>query len=233
LADEYLQLKLNFDAIQLQQDLVKWQNANWLNHFNKAVNKNGWAALPLRSPGGSTESISASADINAYADTYYLAQSPYFARVMKAFKCKKHSVRLLALAPDTQIKRHTDHELSFEDGLARIHIPIKTHSKVKFILAEQRLRPREGESWYINANYPHSVNNTSKLTRVHLVMDCQVNPWLTEQFKLAGYRKPEVIYKYGEPSINDKNVYEVIAGLKALNTDTSHAMAERLSQMAK
>jgi len=231
---ELLRLKLDFDVSALQEELVKFQQQHWHDHFNKSVNEYGWTALPLRSPEGCCDSILAGeATAAAYADTPYLQQSPYLQQVLERFHCPKHAVRLLALAPGTQIKRHRDHELSFEDGLARIHIPVRSHPKVEFMINDHRLEAAEGESWYINANYPHSVDNASDITRVHLVIDCQVNDWLKNEFARAGYRKIEVENKYGDPAINDANVFEVIARLKTLNTPGGDAMAQRLLAIVK
>ncbi len=237
LAHEYLQLGLNFDALRLQQDLALWPDSHWVDHFNKTVNEGGWSALPLRSLGGKEDSIFAcESKVDSYLDTSFLTRSPYFRHVIDAFECQKHSIRLLALASGTRIARHTDNELSFEDGLARIHIPIKTHENVEFMIADKQLRASEGECWYINANHPHSVINNSEVTRVHLVMDCVVNEWLHGVFKQAGHSEASVARlssgnKYNDPSINDENVEEVIGRLMALNTDVSYEMAERLREI--
>ena len=51
-------------------------------------------------------------------------------------------------------------------------------------------------------------------------------------FEQAGYRKTEVANKYGDASVNDGNVSEVIAQLKTLNTQAGNAMADRLSEIA-
>lgn len=231
---ESLRLMLNFDVARLQQSLACCEGEAWLNHFNKAVNKTGWTALPLRSPDGCSTSIFAGqSSVDDYADTCYLTQSPYFQQVLDAFKCQKHAVRLLALAPGAIIKRHRDHQLSFEDGLARIHIPIRTNNKVEFTLNDSLLDLKEGTTWYLNANFPHSVYNGSEITRVHLVLDCQVNVWLEKTFAQAGYQAPVYVDKYGDPSINDENVAEVITQLKTLKTDAGNAMALRLSEISK
>jgi hypothetical protein len=37
---------------------------------------------------------------------------------------------------------------------------------------------REGECWYLL----HCVHNRGTTDRVHLVIDCQLNPWLDEMF---------------------------------------------------
>jgi len=37
----------------------------------------------------------------------------------------------------------------------------------------------EGECWYLDFNLPHYVDNRSSDDRIHLVVDCHVNDWVT------------------------------------------------------
>jgi quercetin dioxygenase-like cupin family protein len=69
-----------------------------------------------------------------------------------------------------------------EDGVARVHIPIKTSADVDFYLDRERIEMNEGEAWYLNFNLKHSVRNTGGAERVHLVVDCVVNDWLRSFF---------------------------------------------------
>ena len=42
---------------------------------------------------------------------------------------------------------------------------------------------KEGECWYCNFDIQHEVYNRGKETRVHLIIDCIVNDWLTNVFE--------------------------------------------------
>ena len=42
-----------------------------------------------------------------------------------------------------------------------------------------------GEAWYLNFNLPHSVANRGTTDRIHLVIDCVMNPWLDAFFAEA------------------------------------------------
>jgi hypothetical protein len=42
-----------------------------------------------------------------------------------------------------------------------------------------------GEYWYLDFTLPHRVANRSDRSRIHLVIDCVVNPWLLEQLASA------------------------------------------------
>jgi hypothetical protein len=56
---------------------------------------------------------------------------------------------------------------------------------VSFFLAGERLLMNEGESWYLNFNLPHRVENRSCADRIHLVLDCVLNDWLRARFPVS------------------------------------------------
>jgi hypothetical protein len=39
-----------------------------------------------------------------------------------------------------------------------------------------------GECWYLDLRLTHRAANRSSVRRVHLVIDCKVNPWLEGLF---------------------------------------------------
>jgi hypothetical protein len=47
-----------------------------------------------------------------------------------------------------------------------------------FVPDGERLNLAEGTAWYLNVNYPHSLDNAGKIDRIDLVFDCLVNDWL-------------------------------------------------------
>jgi hypothetical protein len=44
---------------------------------------------------------------------------------------------------------------------------------------------QEGDCWYINANLPHRIANKGSSNRIHFVVDCKVNHWLSQVFNQA------------------------------------------------
>ncbi len=63
--------------------------------------------------------------------------------------------------------------------MVRFHIPVITNPEVEFYLNRERVNMSEGECWYLDFNFPHYVNNRSTEDRIHLVVDCYVNDWVT------------------------------------------------------
>lgn len=227
-ATPFLRLPFNFDTTLLQQDLAAVRQQHWIAHYNNQAHEKDWLCLPLRSAGGNAQHILAVAD--QFLDTTFLQLCPYFQFILNSFACEKTSVRLMALAAGGKILPHSDPGGGYEDGVARLHIPIQTSPLVTFTIDDKELHFAAGTCWYMNANCQHSVNNASALERIHLVIDCVPNAWLDETFIAAGWKKnPDNVY--GETNINAENVTQIIAQLKANNHPTSLALADKLAQI--
>lgn len=109
-----------------------------------------------------------------------LAGCPYLCELLATFHCPQQAVRLLRLKAGSAIKEHRDHELGFENGEIRLHLPVMTNPEVEFVLAVNRVVVSEGECWYLNFNLPHRVANCGATDRIHLIIDCVVNDWLRQ-----------------------------------------------------
>ena len=125
-----------------------------------------------------------------FVDTPALAGAPYFRQVLAGFACPLYAARLMRLAPGSRIKEHRDHDLCFEDGTVRIHIPVVTNAGVDFRLNGARCTMAAGSSWYLRLSDPHSVANGGGTERVHLVIDAVVNDWVAELFAAGRYPCP-------------------------------------------
>jgi len=172
-----LKLPLAFDPAQLQGDLNKMLESEFLPHFNTRYYEGDWSVVPLRSVGGAANQIYPDPTKNTFADTPLLARCAYIKEVLTAFRCDLLSARFLRLAAGSIIKEHCDYNLSVEDGEARVHIPVITNPDVEFFLNNERVIMNEGECWYLNLNLKHRVANNGRTDRIHLVIDCVVNDW--------------------------------------------------------
>lgn len=231
---KYLQLAQSFDVKRMQWELARLEEHSWLQHYNKSHYDGKWGILPLRSIGGNPANIvsihaSSVNQLPTYQDTPLLFACPYFQTVINFFECEKTSVRLMKLYRGGLIKEHRDHELSFEEGEARFHIPVITDPGVRFYLDDELISMKEGECWYMNLSLKHRVVNESTIDRVHLVVDCKVNDWMKELFNKGIVRIKE-IESEARKSTSKEEIYKIIAQLKELNTPTSLQLA---SQMEK
>lgn len=222
----HIKFPFHFDVNNLQSDINKIQNNKWIAHYNKNDYEGNWTSLSLLSVDGKSETIYASPIISeAIFETEILSSCPYLKEVLDGFLYKKTCVRLLRLAANAEIKPHSDNCLGYEDGTFRIHIPIITNPNVEFILDNERLIMNEGECWYINANFIHSVTNKGKEDRIHLVIDGIRNDWTDNLFfkdhDESQFQKPI-------PVINEAEKKLIIAQLKLLNSATADEIISKL-----
>ena len=183
-----LRLPMEFDPAALAADLAAVERAGWTEHFVKQNYDGDWSAIALRAPRGETHPVRmiySDPACTDFLDTPALAVVPYLRQVLSAFACPLMSARLMRLAPGSLIKEHTDHDLAYEDGKARIHIPVVTNAHVDFRLNGVRCVMPAGSAWYLRLSDPHSVANRGASARVHLVIDAAVNAWLAGLFEAA------------------------------------------------
>jgi len=221
----FLELQFEFDVVKLTHDLALVSSDDWVNHQNSSAYVGSWLIAALTSTDGSTQQIVAFENQDYYG-TPLLKKTAYIKSVVNTFETKIEAVRFMKLGTNSIIKEHTDKGSCFDDGYARLHIPITTNSDVEFILNATAAKMDVGKCYYIDADAPHSVVNYGNSERVHLLIDCHVNDWMKDVFKKAGFI--EKTYQYDDKSINDKNVDEIIASFKAMNTEVSLKMAQEL-----
>lgn len=180
---QYAKLAMEVPIVLLQNEVKKLLSETWIPHFNRVHYQGNWDVISLFSPGGKSDiAFPELMGEKKYARTTILEGMPEMQHFLKKFECEVGSVRLLRLSSGAVIKPHKDHQLAFEKGEARLHVPIFTNEQVAFVLAGERIQMRSGECWYINANLTHQVSNLGPTDRIHLVIDCKVNKWLSLLF---------------------------------------------------
>jgi hypothetical protein len=183
-----LRLPLDFEPEQLAADMARISSGGWIAHFVTQNYDGDWSAIPLRGPAGArhpVQSIYSDPSCTDFADTALLGAAPYMRALLGRFACPLQAVRLMRLAPGSLIKEHHDHDLCFEDGTVRIHVPVTTNDGVDFRLNGVRCVMPAGSTWYLRLSDPHSVANRGPSDRVHLVIDAVVNDWVAALFERA------------------------------------------------
>ncbi len=183
-----LRLPLEFEPARLAADMANFSSTQWIEHFVRQNYDGDWSVIALRGPAGAThpvQMIYSDPSRSDFEDTPMLAGSPYFRQVLSRFACPLHAVRLMRLTPGSVIKPHHDNDLSFEQGMVRIHIPVVTNDEVDFRLNGTRIEMPAGSAWYLRLSDPHSVANRGAADRVHLVIDAVVNDWVAALFERA------------------------------------------------
>jgi hypothetical protein len=128
-----LRLPFTFDPALLAHDLDHLSSVAWTRHYVRQNYDGDWSVIPLRGVAGETHPIrmiNADPTARSFADTPLLQGCDDFRHVLDCFHCPLRAVRLMRLTPGSRIKEHTDLDLSFEDGMVRIHIPVATNDGV-------------------------------------------------------------------------------------------------------
>jgi|SRR5215203_4884851 len=177
-----LRLPFTFDVRPVQDEVRNFKTEDWTPHFNTQYYEGDWSGIALRAAANAHIELYPDPTAEHYVDTAAFDLCPSVNAILNEFKCETESVRFLRLGSGAKIREHRDYKLSIEDGVARVHIPVKTSTAVEFYLDGKRVEMKEGEAWYLNFNMPHRVTNNSSEARVHLVIDCVANEWLRSFF---------------------------------------------------
>ncbi|WP_438710926.1 aspartyl/asparaginyl beta-hydroxylase domain-containing protein [Aquimarina muelleri] len=223
----FLKIPFLFSQTQLLEDLQVCKSKLFIPHYNTKNYSGEWKSIALRSLTGETDQIYAHSAYtnNSYKNTTLLDNCSYFKEIISLFECKKESIRLLNLSPNSQIKEHTDLNLGYEDGFFRIHIPITTNPNVLFYINNTLVSMAVGECWYGNFNLPHRVENNGLTDRIHLVIDCIRNTWSDSLFTKAGYNFEE---ENKPPVYNKETKLKMIEALERMHTETSRKLVQQL-----
>lgn len=227
---KYIRFNQQFDAAKLQQEVAALQASLWKDHYNRSNYEGSWTTLQLRAINGLAENNTAIQSValpagNTFQDTPLLAQCAYMKEVLDFFKMEKTAVRLMKLDAGAIIKPHFDADLNFEEGEVRIHIPITTNGKVKFMLQDELIPMEQGSCWYMNLSLQHSVVNESDINRVHLVIDGIVNEWLTDYMNEPQHDRLD--YDAPEPGSNysREDKLKIIEQLRLMKTEVGDQLA--------
>jgi hypothetical protein len=177
-----VRLPLRIDPVPLAAEAAQLPLEAWTRHFVPENYVGDWSVAPLRAPAGASHpilQITSPPECKDWTETKWLAASPAIAALLARFECPLAAVRLMRLGPGSEIKEHRDHDLSADFGMARLHVPLTTSPQVEFLVNRQPVQMIPGECWYLRLADPHAVTNRGTSDRVHLVIDAEVNGWLS------------------------------------------------------
>lgn len=180
---ERVRLNLTFDAERMQCELEQLRLQEFA-YYN---------VIQLRAPAHLVDpSIPFPPPAEDYADgswtdwlnTPQLESSPYLKSIVSFFA--EHTdvtlVRLLRLAPQAEVKEHTDPTLALDvkKSVIRLTIPIINPPTVAFYLNDHVVPFKEGECWYLKLNEKHRIINSGDTERINMSIDMIPNEWVRE-----------------------------------------------------
>jgi hypothetical protein len=187
-------LAMSFSERRLNADLDVVSHERW--GAQRAYGQDGarpetgidWTILPLRSIGGDpVRTDPGGAGLEDFADTEWLARTPYFSEIIASIPAAVGGVRLMALGPGAAIHEHCDGKYGFACGVLRLHIPIKTNPESVMVIDGRSRHWEAGRLWFGDFGRRHYAANGGDRVRVHLVIDCLVSRELIGLFP-PGFR---------------------------------------------
>lgn len=79
------------------------------------------------------------------------------------------------LSPGAILHAHRDLTGASTNARVRFHIPVITNDKIFFNVSKKRVIMAPDELWALDTSYLHEVRNESDQTRVHIVIECNIN----------------------------------------------------------
>lgn len=79
------------------------------------------------------------------------------------------------LEPGAALHPHRDLTGASMNNRIRFHVPVITNSGVEFIVNNERIKMAPGDLWCLDTSYVHSVRNDGDQTRVHIIVECNIN----------------------------------------------------------
>jgi hypothetical protein len=182
--DIAIKLPISFDIKKLKEDLIVAKTFQFSTHPLK-YHDGKWSVVNLYYAGGEL-AYKHEGDLGfgekPPQKTEVLAKCPYLDEVLESLPGEIIMARLSAIPAGGRVHRHYDPVESADFGHFRIHLPIVTNKKVVFRLGFKRQIWREGELWYGDFTYPHSIHNRSNEERVHLIVDLKQSDELMALF---------------------------------------------------
>jgi hypothetical protein len=159
-----------------------------------------WTGLHLYAPAGGAAG-ERYPQLHHCRPTPALGRAPYLAGILSELDCPKLMVRLLTLPPGADIGEHNDAGSNFQFGSLRLHVPIVTHPDVVMVIGGERVHWEPGELWWGDFSRPHWLRNDSNVTRVHMVIDVQLNDMVLSLFpaELVAEKRAAGISLYRPP----------------------------------
>ncbi|OUS15006.1 asparaginyl beta-hydroxylase [Nonlabens dokdonensis] len=171
-----IKLPFKFDVELIKKELSQFSKEDYRDIYNASVTLKTLWLIHLIEP------INDADGLPVFLPNAALKKCPYLLSVFETFNCPVETFRIHVLDPGASIQPHRDNGYRFKDGMVRLHIPIKTSKNVELIIDKERVFMQPGECWYCDFHKVHEVHNYSEEPRIHLILDCKVNEWLTGIF---------------------------------------------------
>lgn len=103
-------------------------------------------------------------------ERFYERTDAVVKRILALFpQCKSKARMLVVVMPGHSIKPHADPQSP--DWRARVHVPLVSNDKSKFIVGGEAYQLKPGTAYCVNPEIQHSVVNDGDTRRIHFIFD--------------------------------------------------------------
>ncbi|WP_285961082.1 aspartyl/asparaginyl beta-hydroxylase domain-containing protein [Pseudomonas tohonis] len=169
-------LPMGVDLPPLLEALARVPADAWQHHFNTGYYEGDWSGVALIA--AEDAPLPLAPGLGAPVRTGWCEREAAWGTVLEGFYTLVRNARLLRLGPGARIHEHCDPDLGRPGGDLRLHLPLLCPPGVEFLVDGLQVPMRPGECWFIDLSRPHRVDNPGPGERIHLVLDCEPNPWL-------------------------------------------------------
>lgn len=232
----FYKFPFRFDAERLRAEVAAIPEESWLGH---PQDYKGNTALPLIA----TDGIAGNRFEPPMLPTEHLLRSPYLQQVLGQFQTLLGRARLMRLEPGDGVPLHFDNQYYWRTH-TRVHIPVVTHTDVRFHCGDEDVHMSAGEAWTFDNWLMHKVENKTPVRRIHLTFDtygssafwAMARPYREQQeARLIPYQegaKPELSFEtfVGAPAMSPG---EVDYALSYVITDMKDVPSNNPAEIAR
>lgn len=182
----FFRVPFNFDIERLLEEMNSIDPEEWIGHPNEFHGNTALILVSHHSKDGHEMD-------GPMIPTSRLNRLPYISRIMNHFKSIIGRSRFMRLSDGARVPPHRDiHPYWYKR--VRIHIPIFTHSGVKFFVERKWIHMKQGESWIFDTTRTHTViqEKNEINNRTHLVIDTLGSDWFWNMIRNFNDRHEDV-----------------------------------------
>ncbi len=91
------------------------------------------------------------------------------------------------LDPGAALHPHRDLTGASMNNRIRFHVPVITNPGVEFVVNGEKIKMSPGDLWCLDTSYVHSVRNDGGESRVHIIVECNINDAIKKRLP-GGYK---------------------------------------------
>lgn len=171
------QLKtIDSNLLHLLYEEVQTTHINWFESFSE-YQSGGWKIASLyNATGDETYDVPHESNIKP---TLLLKRMPKMQAFLDSTGLDYMMARLTCSNADSHLYEHVDYAGLEKREKLRLHIPLYTHTKALMSLNDKNIYLKAGFMWKLDPREGvHGVSNSGTKPRIHLLLDCYMNPVL-------------------------------------------------------